>query len=125
MFLRRIFTCPSYFKFTTYNQRNIGLYIQLNLLNFLLEGGLGHAIQLLDRLGLTPSQEDLATITPREVSSRGPLAVSRIIKAKQESRKTINRVRGKGGKQLDKEDRSRQELENKKENATENEMDEK
>jgi hypothetical protein len=61
----------------------------------LLEGGLGHAIQLLDRLGLTPSQEDLATITPREVSSTGPLVITRIIKAKQESRKTINRVRGK------------------------------
>jgi hypothetical protein len=29
------------------------------------------------------------------VSSTGPLAVNRIIKAKQESRKTINRVRGK------------------------------
>jgi hypothetical protein len=68
----------------------------------LLEGGLGHAIQLLDRLGLTPSQDDLATITPREVSSRG-----RIVKEKQECRKTINRGRGKGGKQLNKEDRSR------------------
>jgi hypothetical protein len=41
-----------------------------------LSGDLAQAIQLLDRLGLTPTQQQLSHITPKEVSCwLGPVLV--------------------------------------------------
>ncbi len=42
---------------------------KLKTYDVFLLGDLAQAIQLLDRLGLTPTQQQLSKITPKEVSS--------------------------------------------------------